>query len=212
MSGVFGKRFGLIAGGLLFAVVLAASPMAHRTWLWSADAQGLAAVALMTPEEVPLNPFDRDSMLIQPDVALWMLETFNWPYERCAGITLRMNWCNQSLISLVGASLDTQAEQRRERAFGLLRHLIYRGEPLNRRHHGLAPVHDAILFADTRYLQVLLDSGADPTTEIDRPGKPVNRFDAFQFARYLETRDPVKFAGVTRVLSEYKRSNLDHLR
>ncbi|MGP4846026.1 ankyrin repeat domain-containing protein [Marinobacter sp. 1Y8] len=203
MSGAFGKRFALIVGGLLFAVVLAASPMANRTWLWSADAQGLAAVALMKPEEVPLNPFDQNSMLIQPDLALWMLETFDWPYERCAGITLRMDWCDQPLISLVGASLDIQVGLQRERAFGLLRHLIGRGEPLNTRHHGFAPIHDAILFADVRYLQVLLDSGADPATKIDRPGKSVNRFDAFQFARYLESRDPLRFAGVARVLAEY---------
>lgn len=203
MSSVVGKRFGLIVGGLLVAVVLVVSPMVHRTWLWSIDAHGLTAVALMARDEIPLSPFDHDSMLIQPDLALWMLETFDWPYERCAGITLRMDWCNQPLISLVGASLDIQVGLQRERAFGLLRHLIARGEPLNTRHHGFAPIHDAILFADVRYLQVLLSSGADPATKIDRPGKSVNRFDAFQFARYLESRDPLRFAGVARVLAEY---------
>lgn len=203
MSGVFRKRIGWGLAGIVIAVALAFTPMAYRTWLWAADSHGLATIALLKDEQVPLNPFDHNSLLLQPDQALWVLETFDWPYGRCAGITLKMDWCSQPLVSMVGASLDLEAGQQRERALALLRFLIERGEPLNERHHGLAPVHDAVLFADEGYLQLLLASGADLSVRIDQPDKSFHQFDALQFARFLESREPEKFAGVVRVLDQF---------
>src|SRR5690554_5998332 len=149
--------------------------MFYRTWAFGSDAWGLTVIALLDPEEVPWSPSDFNSLAIRPAVAYWLLTNFDWPYERCGKAMTAMGGCSQPLVNFVGASLDRHDAESimTRRGYALLRHFAARGEPLNGYHNGLAPVHEAVLYADVGYLRALLELGADPSLPIDSPGRTI---------------------------------------
>ncbi|KPQ00107.1 ankyrin repeat domain-containing protein [Marinobacter sp. HL-58] len=197
-----GHKKALTLGGVALAIVLMSFPMVYRTWAFGSDAWGLTVIALLDPEEMPWSPFDSDSLAIRPAVAYWILTHSDWPYEQCGKAMTAMSGCSQPLINFVGASLDTHDADSimRQRGYALLRYFAGRGEPVNGYHNGLAPVHEAVLYADIDYLRALLQLGADPNLPIDRPEKDFHGFDALEFAAFLESRDKDVFQDVRKEL------------
>ncbi|KAA1176070.1 ankyrin repeat domain-containing protein [Marinobacter salinexigens] len=193
--------------GVFLAIALTFFPMAYRTWAFGSDAWGLTVIALLDPEEVPWNPFNSDSLLIRPAAAYWLLTHSDWPYERCGRAMSAMEGCSQPLINFVGASLDLQDEDSimRRRGYGLLKHFAARGEPVNGYYHGLAPVHEAVLYANVDYLRALLQLGADPYLTIESPKKDFHGFDAFEFAALLQSRNESVYQAVCKALTDWRR-------
>lgn len=190
-------------GGAVLVFALTLFPMMYRTWAFASDARGLVIIALMDPEEIPLNPYNRNSLAIRPDMAFWLLTHFDWPYERCGKVSNAMDGCTQPLVNLVGTTLDTlEPRTIRDRGYELLRYFVSKGEPLDSYFRGLAPVHEAVLFANVDYLRALLDLGADPMQPINLPEKSYDGFNAFEFAVFLEKRDKAIFEGVRKELEE----------
>lgn len=151
---------------------------------------------------MPWSPFDSDSLAIRPAAAYWLLTHSDWPYERCGKAMTAMGGCSQPLVNFVGASLDrhdTDSIMTR-RGYALLRHFAERGEPVDGYYHGLAPVHEAVLYADIDYLRALLRLGADPNLPIDSPEKDYHGFDAFEFAAFLGARNKEIFQDVRKEL------------
>lgn len=195
----------LTIGGVVLAITLTLFPMIYRTWAFGSDAWGLTVIALLDPEEMPWSPFDSDSLAIRPAAAYWLLTHSDWPYERCGKVTSAMDGCSQPLINFVGASLDRHESGSimRRRGYELLRHFAARGEPVNGYYKGFAPVHEALLYADTDYLRALLKLGADPRLPIDSPEKDFHGFDAFEFAEFLESRNQEFYRDVGRELEAW---------
>lgn len=185
-------------GGVVLAILLTFSPMVYRTWAFGSDAWVLTVIALLDPQEVPWSPFDRDSLVIRPSLAYWLLTHFNWPYERCGRAMSAMGGCSQPLVNLVGASLGTHGADSimERRGYSLFRHFAARGESVNGYHRGFAPVHEAVLYANVDYLSALLELGANPDLPIRRPEKQYDDFNAYEFAELLESRDPEMFRDV----------------
>lgn len=195
----------LTLGGVVLAIVLMSFPMIYRTWAFGFDAWGLTVIALLDPEEMPWSPFDSDSLALGPAAAYWLLTHSDWPYERCGKAMSAMGGCSQPLVNFVGASLDTHDADSimRRRGYALLKHFAARGEPVNGYYHGLAPVYEAVLYANIDYLHALLRLGANPGLPIDSPEKAFHGFDAFEFAAFLESRDQEVFRDVRRELEAW---------
>ncbi|WP_225314885.1 hypothetical protein [Marinobacter confluentis] len=120
----------LAIGGVVLVIFMAFSPMVYRTWAFGSDAWGLTVIALLDPQEMPWSPFDRNSSVIRPSVAYWLLTHFDWPYERCGRAMSAMGDCSQPLVNFVGASLDTHGANSimERRGYSLLRHFAARGK------------------------------------------------------------------------------------
>ena len=202
---VRGHEKALALGGVILAFVLTFFPMIYRTWAFGSDAWGLTVIALLDPEEMAWSPFDSDSLAIRPAAAYWLLTHSDWPYERCGKAMSAMGGCSQPLINFVGASLDTHDADSimRRRGYALLRHFAARGEPVNGYYLGLAPVHEAVLYANNDYLQALLRLGADPEVPIDNPEKVFHGFNAFEFAAFLESRNHEVYRNVRKELEAW---------
>lgn len=200
------KALTLCTGALVIALVL--SPMLYRTWAFGSDAWGLTVIALLDPNEMPWNPHDSDSMAIRPAMAYWLLTNFDWPYERCGKAMTAMGGCSQPLVHFVGASLDTHepGSVMKRRGYALLRHFSARGEPVNGYYNGLAPLHEAVLYADVDYLRALLELGAAPNLPIEMPDKDFHGFNAFQFAAFLEARNQEMYQAIRAELEGFPHS------
>ncbi|MBN8238920.1 ankyrin repeat domain-containing protein [Marinobacter hydrocarbonoclasticus] len=194
------KVLTLCAGALVIALTL--YPMFYRTWAFGSDAWGLSVIAILDPEEVPWSPSDFNSLAIRPAVAYWLLTNFDWPYERCGKAMTAMDGCSQPLVNFVGTTLDTHEPDSimTRRGYGLLRHFAARGEPVNGYYNGLTPVHEAVLYANVDYLHALLELGADPNLPIDMQEKDYHGFNAFEFAVFLEARNPEMYQVIRVVL------------
>lgn len=199
------KALTLCGGCLVIALTL--YPMFYRTWAFGSDAWGLTVIALLDPDEVPWSPSDFNSLAIRPAVAYWLLTNFDWPYERCGKAMTAMGGCSQPLVNFVGTSLDRHDADSimTRRGYALLRHFAARGEPLNGYHNGLAPVHEAVLYADVGYLRALLELGVDPSRPIDSPGKDYHGFNAFEFAVFLESRNSEFYQTILAELEADRR-------
>lgn len=196
------KKRVTLAGGIL-VIALTLFPMIYRTWAFGSDAWGLTVIALLDPEEMPWNPLNSDSLLIRPAAAYCFLTHADWPYERCGRAISAMDGCSQPLVSFVGASLDLHDDDSimRWRGYALLKYFAARGEPVNAYYKGLAPVHEAVLYANVEYLRALLQLGADSHLPMDSPEKDVHGFDAFEFAAFLESRNQSVYQEIRAALA-----------
>ena len=71
---------------------------------------------------------------------------------------------------------------------------------MNGYYNGLTPVHEAVLYANVDYLHALLELGADPNLPIDMQEKDYHGFNAFEFAVFLEARNPEMYQAIRAVL------------
>lgn len=192
---------------IVILIVLSLLPCAIRTASWAGDAYGLVTLATLPPDKMTFNPYAGNGYFIDQEGALWMLENLDYPYTRCSRLSRKTGICDISLVSWIGRSLDLEEGKPAEKSYELLRYFIERGEPLNELTNGLAPVHEAIIFKNPRYLEILLSSGADPGIKIDTPGKPYDGYNAMQFLDFLENRGIKGLEGVRKVIDNFRRNN-----
>lgn len=167
----------------LLAVVLILTPTALRTYRLASYANGLTTIALLSPNDWTLNPFSINGLFISPDAAMWLLLHTDFPYRPCpASVPL----CEAPVVSFVGGALRDGSPQISARAFILLEHFIKRGGQINIKHVGLTPLHQAVLFADDRYLKVLLDAGADVNIKADESAKSAAGLTPYEYCVKLE--------------------------
>lgn len=150
------RRISFIAVTLLCVVLVL--PTAKRTLRLAGSANGLTTIALLGPSKWSLNPFSSNGIFLSPGIARWLLMNTDIPYRPCETASLG---CEVSLVAWAGRAKDHAPSEKRKRATELLRHFIARGEPVNQLSQGLTPLHEAVLFGDAQYLDILLGAGAD---------------------------------------------------
>jgi hypothetical protein len=64
----------------------------------------------------------------------------------------------------------------------------------------MAPVHEAILYRNSKYLEVLLSAGADPNIQIIKPGKVYDGYNAYQYLELLESKGKGDFGKIRKLL------------
>lgn len=170
----------------------------------ASDAHGLVILATLNPNEMTYNPYSKDGLFINPEIALLLLEKFEYPYRRCSSISEIIEICNTSLITWVGRALDMHGPVQTERGYRLLSYFISRGEDVNKLTDGMAPVHEAILFRNAKYLKVLLDAGASLDIKIERPGREYDGFNALQYLELLESKKDTKFNEIRKIIQQVK--------
>lgn len=189
---------------LVLIFLLSLAPAAWRTVEWASDAHGLVVLATLDPDEMTFNPYARNGYLINQEVAIWMLKTFEYPYNRCSGTSEIFHNCEAPLVGWVGRTLDMHGPAQTERGYRVLDHFIERGEDINQLTDGLAPVHEAILFRNSRYLSILLEAGADTGVAIESPGRDYDGLDAIQFLEFLESASASDFDEVRYILEQHR--------
>lgn len=192
---------------IVILLVLSLLPCAIRTATWAGDAYGLVILVTLPSDKMTFNPYSRNGYFINQDGAVWALENLDYPYSRCSGLSRKMGVCDISLVSWIGRSLDPEEGQPSGKSYELLRYFIERGEPVNQLTNGLAPVHEAIIFRNPRYLKILLSSGADLGVKLDTPGKPYDGYNAVQFLGFLESEGIKGLDGVRKVIDNYQQNN-----
>jgi hypothetical protein len=186
------KKKVIISVLLVFLVSLV--PSIYRTVKATRTAQNLILLAMLEPDEMTFNPYDKNGYFIDQDLAVWILKTFEYPY--CSEFKDVKGLCGISLIAWVGRGLDMHGIEAQKRGYDLLDYFILRGEPINSLNFGMAPIHEAILYRNPRYLEVLLSANADPNTSIKRPGKVYDGFNAYQYLELLESRKKNDFSKI----------------
>jgi len=185
---------------LLFGVAFTA----YRTHERAGDAYLLIVLAGSDEEKLSFNPFSKGGCLITPNLAVWFLENFNFPYSVCSPLSRSSDICGTPLIMWAGRGLGIWPPAADERLYRVLRHLIQRGENVNASHHGLTALHEAVLFGKPMYAEILLAHGADPYTTIQRPGKNSHGLNALELAELLYSRDSNRFGAVRAVLTRFR--------
>ncbi len=150
------RRIVVMATILLF--LLSLLPTGLQTFMLARSAQGLTIIALLEPSEWTFNPYSANGIFLPPRFARWLLLNFDFPYRSC---DQELFLCDISLVSWVGRSLTPASSEKREHAIELLRHFIARGESVSQVSQGVTPLHEAVLYGDLQYLDLLLDAGAD---------------------------------------------------
>ncbi|HAA03753.1 MAG TPA: hypothetical protein DCE18_10310 [Syntrophobacteraceae bacterium] len=194
------RLFCSLAGmALLTGFVLAV----YRTYERAGDAHILTQLAGFDERRQSLNPFSETGCPITPNMAVWILENFNHPYSHCCPFSRSLGICGTPLIMWAGRGLGTGPVVADERLFRVVRHFIRRGENVNASHDGLTALHEAVLFANPQYAEMLLTHGANPYATIQRPGKKSHGLNAFELAELLSTRNPGRFDTVRSVLAKF---------
>jgi len=165
------------------------SPRIYFSWrYWGLSSDILIQIAAGHPQNYTYSPFTTQS-LVSPNLAFWMLKNTDFPYSG----EIFTGDDKISTISWVGRSLNN-AGLNRSRGLKLLHFYIARGEPVNSPgDYGLAPVHEAILYRDPEYLEILIRAGARLDSKIMAPEKEYHLYNARQFfENYASKKLPTK--------------------
>jgi hypothetical protein len=179
-------RFRHILVTVMLGAVVVMLPALNRTLYWASDAEGLILIAATNKSDLSLNPFYQDSYLVTPDMAVWLLERFNWPYSR------NLNPSRPPLheaIALRSMSTDTATHEDELRKLKVIAILIARGEPIDQYFHSYTPLLSSILHCDRETAVLLLDAGADPTLTVVKPGSIIDGLSSYEFAVHLREHD-----------------------
>jgi hypothetical protein len=193
-----------VAITVIVILVISLLPCAYRTVKWASDAHSLVTLAILEPEEMNFNPYDKNGFFINQEIAVWILKTFEYPYKQCSRVSQVVDLCGTPLIGWVGRMLDMYGKESTERGYELLEYFISRGEPINTLSAGMAPVHEAILYNNPRYLKVLLSAGADPSIKIVNPDKEYHGYTGYQYLELLESKRKSDFSEIRRILTKKK--------
>ena len=194
----------LVIFATIILFILSLMPCIYRTYTWAGDAYGLTTLATMPDDRVSFNPYSKNGYFINQDLAAWLLENTDYPYERCSRLSDTIRACDTSLVNWIGRTLDLP-EVDTGRAYALLAHFIGRGEPVNEMSNGLAPVHEAILYNNPHYLDVLLEAGAEINTPVEKPEKLYDGYNAIQFLLFLEGVTDTDYNALWDVLERHNR-------
>jgi ankyrin repeat protein len=176
------KRYFLVIALLLALVSF--TPAAFRTAHWAGDAQGLITLASIPESEHSFNPFYWDSYLVSPDMAVWMLESFDWPYRNRDAF-----WAPPLHQSITAHSNTIGSPDDASRLLHLVKAMLTRGEDIDAYSESYTPLLLAILHCDLEIVQLLAEAGANPELRFMKPGSPADKMNALEFAAYLQTKE-----------------------
>ncbi len=174
---------------VLFIITILYSPRIYFSLHhWGLSSDTLILIAAGHPQNYTYSPFTTQS-LVSPNLALWILKNTDSSYNE----EVFTGDDKISTIAWVGRSLNN-AGLNRSRGLELLNFYIARGEPVNKPgDFGLTPVHEAILYRDPEYLEILIRAGARLDTKIMAPEKEYHLYDARQFFEsYASKKVPLK--------------------
>jgi hypothetical protein len=171
--------------GVILMCLVLVLPTAMRTLRLADSPNGLTTIALLDPGEWSLNPFSVNGIFLPPGAARWLLLNTDIPYRPCEPPSLG---CEVTLVAWVGRAMAHAPSEKREQATELLHHFIARGESVNQLSQGLTPLHEAVLFQDARYLEILLTAGADVRTKAESSAKSASGLTPIEFCLKLEEK------------------------
>jgi len=162
-------------------------------------------IAAGHPQNYTYSPYTTQS-LVSPNLALWLLKNTNFPYNE----EIFTGDDKISAISWVGRSLNNEGLNR-SRGLELLNYYIARGEPVNSPgDYGLTPVHEAMLYRDPEYLEILIRAGASLDIKIMAPEKEFHLYNAHQFfENYVSKRVPTKDKSLDEIRKLLDKSSLN---
>lgn len=198
----------VIVGSIFFGLILISLlPAILNTVKFVSDARGLVTIATLSSKDVNLNPYSKDAMLINPNGAVWILKSFDYPYHKCSEFSEDFGDCSVPLISWVGRTFDHADQDSQLRGYSIMDLFIERGEPLNAKSQGLTSMHEAILLNNAKYLNKLLNAGADPLIKSDDNGKSYANLNAFEYLAYLNSKQPNRRIEIDMVLNSSKKDS-----
>jgi ankyrin repeat protein len=178
-------------------------PAMKRTYAWAGDAHGLILLAAANRGEFVLNPYSPRGILVTPNMAIWILGNLEYPYSNCLDAARPIDVCEVPLIMWAGRELGMSNSMVNDRMYRILQILIAREEPVNQLHEGFTAIHEAILFNDAAYLEMLLNAGADPGMRIQHPGKEYDGYDAMQFYQLIKSKKGDSMNNIGDILDRY---------
>ena len=184
--------------------LLSLVPAVTQTYEMSEDVYGLTIVAGFDSDEITFNPYSKNGLLISPDVAVWILQNFDYPYAKCGKRYVRMGICGTPYIIWVGRGIGMNGEEADNRLMTVGRELISRGISVNSVHEGLTAVHESILFNNPGWLELLLKNGGDTKVKINKPDSKANGLNAVEYFNLIKSRNGHDMSGVEVVLNKYQ--------
>ncbi len=207
------KKQTLFIIAVLAAFAISLIPSIKRTILWSSNYYDLVILATMGENSVSYNPYAKDFFWIRSGHALWILKNCDYPYESCPKKSASGVGCNEPKISWAGRSLGSLDAESEKRVYELLSHIIKRGEPLNALTPlGFTAFHEAVLYKQKKYVELLITAGADPLVKATNDG-PTSGKNVFEFADWLAGEKPDKYTEIAAIVKRLETENvLSHLR
>ncbi len=160
--------------------VLAFVPSGLRTLPWASNASGLITLAMTPEKDHSFNPFNGDSVLVSPEMAVWILESFEWPYRRNDNSEMPLLHSAITARGLVGS-----APEDRDRMMSLVETMVSRGEDLDQYWDYYTPLHMAVMYCEPEIVRLLLESGADAELPFIKTGSPAEGLNPLEFSRFL---------------------------
>jgi len=194
----------IIIGLLALVLVTSLIPVMTRTYRCAVDARCLIVLAGSDERGITINPYVRNGLWINPDIAVSLLRNLEYPYENCIEYNNMPHNCNVPLVNWAGRTLGLSGKRADARMMKVLKTLIARGLPIDQMADGLAPVHEAILFYKPEYLRLLLEAGADPTQRVRRPGAGSDGMDAFQFYELVVRKRQQPMPDIKMLLEQHQ--------
>ncbi|MBA6302331.1 hypothetical protein [Colwellia sp. MB02u-14] len=168
------------------------------------DAYSLTIVAGSNSDEQTYNPYSKNGLFISPNIALWVLQTFDYPYSNCGEKYKVVGICDMPFILWVGRALGRNGGNSDKRLFSVLDEVVSRGLPINQSYEGFTAVHEAILFNNAVYLEYLLKNGGDTTVKTQRPNSELDKLNSYQFLEILKLKNKSGMVAVEEVLNRYR--------
>lgn len=191
------KQKTLIIAVVLLALSVILIPPILRIKPWATNAGGLITLASLCEKDLSFNPFSENGYIVRPRMAKWLLMNTEYSYNNKNKIF------SIPLVNWVGNEFGMSCINDDGKGYELLEHIIKRGEPLNEYHEGYAPIHSAILNNDSKYLEILLKSGANPSLKIDREGREQHNMNAFEFLKFLESKNSNDYSEIHDLLQNH---------
>jgi len=201
------KKLLIVVVILLILSIMPGVVSGHK---WASNIYSLVIIACFDESEDSINPFKttNDSGFLTSDVAMWILQNLEYPYESCDRAMSILPECGLSPITWAGRSVGAGTPEKDRKALKLVNLFIEKGYDLNSISNGMAAAHEAVMFNQPAFLKVLLASGANPYLRINSEGKDYDEMNAFELYEYSKARfKSSDYSEIGNILVEYKRPN-----
>lgn len=168
-------------------VLLFFAPGLWRTYIVSTDTRWLISLSTMPKEDVSYGEM---GFVLTPEFALTLLTKAPWLHSDCAYFSRKLDWCGFPVLHFAGNTFDGASTDMRtsSRAEEVLKWALEQGLDVNEVADGMTALHHAILYNNARYLELLIDAGADPQIKVSKPGRPYNGLNGFEYLTLLESK------------------------
>ena len=187
---------------LCIIILVSLIPALWQAYLFGTDARGLVILSSIESKDFSFNPYSKNGGFISPIMASWIYINYPELYKECGVFSERLDQCDMPLVFYIGNTLDYGSNEVKERQYDILTETINRGASITAAYDGLAPIHQAILFNNSRYTELLIESGTDINQIISNPSKPYDGFDAIEYLNYLDQKGKRDFVKLRAIINE----------